>query len=93
MWSNFYSQMVNGENIQTHSSINILVFNQKQSEEEDFRERQCVNILTVFLPQKNKKKVRKTNLSIFNVFFNFLLYICHVKQIFKLWEQLSVSVF
>ena len=31
--------------------------------------RQCVNILTVFLPQKNKKKVRKTNLSIFNVFF------------------------
>ena len=50
--------MVNGENIQTHSSINILVFNQKQSEEEDFRERQCVNILTVFLPQKNKKKVK-----------------------------------
>ena len=90
MWSNFYSQMVNGENIQTHSSINILVFNQKQSEEEDFRERQCVNILTVFLPQKNKKKVRK---NFRNIAFNFLLYICHVKQIFKLWEQLSVSVF
>ena len=45
-------QMVNGENIQTHSSINILVFNQKQSEEEDFRERQCVNILTVFFATK-----------------------------------------
>ena len=28
-----------------------------------------------------------------NIAFNFLLYICHVKQIFKLWEQLSVSVF
>ena len=28
-----------------------------------------------------------------NIAFNFLLSICHVKQIFKLWEQLSVSVF
>ena len=28
-----------------------------------------------------------------NIAFNFLLYICHVKQIFKLLEQLSVSVF
>ena len=28
-----------------------------------------------------------------NIAFNFLLYKCHVKQIFKIWEQLSVSVF